>query len=96
MFFDPFILIDRKFLKANFPKIRLQSLVSNLQLSCTSAIVEINSRVNLNMLFKAGFDFLMPVCIILNLNVIKALMKNAETGDFSWKSPELPQMVKMT
>ena len=47
-------LIDKGFLKSEFPKMVVQPVQSSLQLACSPVVVDINSKVTLDVLFSVG------------------------------------------
>ena len=70
-------LVDKKFLKNEFPLAQIEPVHSNLQLACSSSIVEIHSKVALNIIFKIGEE---KIRMLLEFYIIPELANELTLG----------------
>ena len=70
-------LIDKGFLKSEFPNIVVQPVQSTMQLACSSTIIDINAKVTLDVIFGATAS---KIRILLDFYVIPELCNQITLG----------------
>ena len=70
-------LVDKGFLKSEFPNTLIEPVQSSLQLACSSAVIDIHAKVTLNILFGAAES---KIRILMDFYVIPELCNQLTLG----------------